>query len=66
EYFDPVSLIHLEYLSHVHVVAVSEPNAITNLATILNAPKCSGAQAAYKSGVTCALRQLNSVSIYMY
>lgn len=50
----------------VRVVAVIEPDSLANLVTNLNVQKCSGAQTAYKSGVTYAMQQLNSVGVYMY
>ncbi|KAJ8507488.1 hypothetical protein ONZ45_g10147 [Pleurotus djamor] len=50
----------------VRVVAVVEPDSLANLVTNLNVQKCSGAQDAYKQGVTYAIQQLNTVGVYMY
>ncbi|KDR71514.1 hypothetical protein GALMADRAFT_126976 [Galerina marginata CBS 339.88] len=50
----------------VRVVAVIEPDSLANLVTNLSVAKCSGAQTAYKAGVTYAMQQLNSVGTYMY
>jgi cellulose 1,4-beta-cellobiosidase len=50
----------------VRVVAVIEPDSLANLVTNLNVAKCSGAQDAYKAGVTYAMQQLNTVGVYMY
>ncbi|KAG6917927.1 Beta-glucosidase cel3A [Tephrocybe rancida] len=50
----------------VRVVAVIEPDSLANLVTNLNVSKCSGAQTAYKAGVTYAMQQLNTVGVYMY
>jgi cellulose 1,4-beta-cellobiosidase len=47
-------------------VAVIEPDSLANLVTNLNVAKCSGAQTAYKSGVTYAIQQLNALGVYMY
>ncbi|KAF8651423.1 hypothetical protein AX16_004725 [Volvariella volvacea WC 439] len=51
---------------NVRIVAVIEPDSLANLVTNLNVPKCQGAQTAYKEGVIYAVRQLNSVGVYMY
>ncbi|KAF9527027.1 cellobiohydrolaseII [Crepidotus variabilis] len=51
---------------NVRVVAVIEPDSLANLVTNLNVAKCSGAQTAYKNGVTYAMQQLNAVGVYMY
>ncbi|KAG6872593.1 Beta-glucosidase cel3A [Termitomyces sp. T32_za158] len=50
----------------VRVVAVIEPDSLANLVTNLNVEKCSEAQDAYKSGVTYAIQQLDTVGVYMY
>ncbi|KAF7440573.1 Beta-glucosidase cel3A [Pleurotus ostreatus] len=50
----------------VRIVAVIEPDSLANLVTNLNVQKCSGAQTAYKQGVTYAMQQLNAVGVYMY
>ncbi|KAG6898277.1 Beta-glucosidase cel3A [Termitomyces sp. T32_za158] len=50
----------------VRVVAIIEPDSLANLVTNLSVAKCSNAQTAYKSGVTYAMQQLNSVGVYMY
>ncbi|KAF9007935.1 cellobiohydrolase II-I [Cyathus striatus] len=50
----------------VRVIAVIEPDSLANLVTNLNVAKCSGAQTAYKQGVTYAIQQLNAVGVYMY
>jgi len=50
----------------VKVVAVIEPDSLANLVTNLSVAKCSGAQAAYKEGVTYALTKLGALGVYMY
>lgn len=64
-YIDQMVTILKKYPT-VPVVAVVEPDSLANLVTNLNVAKCSGAQEAYKSGVTYAMQQLNSVGVYMY
>lgn len=48
------------------MVAVLEPDSVANLVTNLSVSKCSGAQSAYKEGVTYALAQLSAVNVNLY
>ncbi|KAG9226242.1 hypothetical protein CCMSSC00406_0005153 [Pleurotus cornucopiae] len=65
DYIDQI-VAQVKKFPDVRIVAVIEPDSLANLVTNLNVQKCSGAQTAYKQGVTYAMQQLNAVGVYMY
>ncbi|KAF5357750.1 hypothetical protein D9756_001447 [Leucocoprinus leucothites] len=65
DYIDQI-VAQIKKFPDVRVVAVVEPDSLANLVTNLSVQKCSGAQSAYKEGVTYAMQQLSSVGVYMY
>jgi cellulose 1,4-beta-cellobiosidase len=64
-YIDAIVAQVKQYPS-VRVVAVIEPDSLANLVTNLSDPNCAAAETAYKTCVTYAMEQLNSVGVYMY
>lgn len=64
-YIDAIKAVLVKH-SGTKVILTIEPDSLANLVTNLNVAKCSGAQAAYKSGVTYAMQQLNLPNVAMY
>ena len=65
KYIDSIVTIVKKHTS-TSIALVIEPDSLGNLVTNLNTPKCNGAQAAYKEGITYALQQLNLPNVAMY
>mmetsp|Transcript_111963 Transcript_111963/g.361469 ORF Transcript_111963/g.361469 Transcript_111963/m.361469 type:complete len:806 (-) Transcript_111963:301-2718(-) len=71
EYADPFVAVLKEYQDKLPIVVVVEPDSLPNLATNSGHPKCgsTATQAAYKAGVSYAVRQLTTltprVSVYL-
>ncbi|CZS88003.1 probable exoglucanase-6A precursor [Rhynchosporium graminicola] len=64
-YIDTIKAILVKY-SDVKTILVIEPDSLANMVTNLNVPKCAGAAASYKEGVTYAIQQLNLPQVSMY
>ncbi|KAL2071449.1 hypothetical protein VTL71DRAFT_12684 [Oculimacula yallundae] len=65
KYIDTIKSILVKY-SDVKTILLIEPDSLANMVTNLNVPKCAGAAASYKEGVSYAMQQLNLPQVSMY